>query len=545
MDEKDSIISSSTTSTTSSAIIDPMAGLNGIKNYTFKNWAGIFSCKPQLFFQPSNIDEVTKIILNAYKEGKTFTVIGSGHSPSDLCCANPNGWLVNLDKLNRVLDFKVYDGGNYADITVEAGLRVYKLNEILGAKGYTIQNLGSISEQSVAGITATGTHGSSAFHGLVSSQYVNLTIINGKGELIYLDSETNQDVFRAALLSLGKIGVIVKATIRAIPKYKIKSTQEVIHFETLLEKWDDIWTSSEFIRCWWYPYTRKCVLWRGNKTTEQVHEITRKSWWGTKFGRIFYECLLWISVKIYPGITPFVETFVFNRQYGAVETFGNGDVAIQESIDGLNMDCLFSQFVDEWGCPLLNGPEVLRSLDHSIQQAASNKEFYVHVPIEVRCSNTTLPPHQLDYSHRTSTSKGAVYGNILRPYLDATPRDLQYAEHVTNNQLTLYINATIYRPFGANTPIHKWFTLFEHTMGAAGGKPHWAKNFLGDVSMLPKGVKPKEKYLDYEMRGMASEIIKWYGEDLIKWQQIRKQQDPNGVFLANKDWCIRNGILEV
>lgn len=513
------------------------------KNFVFKNWAGIYSARSQLYFQPTSVEEVVSIVNAARKEKKTIVTVGSGHSPSDMCLTNE--WLMNLDKLNQVHEFKEYTDKHYADVTVDAGLRIYQLSDILAEKGYAIQNLGSISDQSVAGIISTGTHGSSPYHGLVSSQYVNLTIVNGKGEVLFLDAENQPDVFRAAMLSLGKIGIIVRATIRVIPSFNILSTQEVIHFETLLDKWDVLWTSSEFIRVWWYPYSRKCVLWRGVKTTEPLTS-PRKSWWGTSLGRLFYESLLWISTKIYPSLTPFVEKFVFQRQYGQVETYGSGDVAVSTSINGLNMDCLFSQFVDEWACPLDNGPEVLRSLDHSIIQAAQNNEFYVHVPIEVRCSNTTLPGQLLDTSERTATSPGAVYGNVLRPYLDSTPSHCRYASlpDVTNSQLTLYINATIYRPFGCNTPIHKWFSLFEDTMTAAGGKPHWAKNFLGSCSFVSNPIKQESEYSDYEMRGMAKRIKEWYGDDLKTFKMLRNEQDPENIFVANKQWAIRNGIVD-
>ncbi|AET37617.1 D-arabinono-1,4-lactone oxidase Ecym_1386 [Eremothecium cymbalariae DBVPG len=517
---------------------------SGNKNYVFRNWAGIYSAKPQLYFQPHSVEEVREIIKAAIDEKKSIVTVGSGHSPSDMCVTNE--WLMNLDNMQNVIKFKEYADQNYADVTVEAGIRVYQLNEYLAQKGYGLQNLGSISEQSIGGIISTGTHGSSPFHGLVSSQYVNLTIVNGLGEVLFLDSEKDPEIFRAALLSVGKIGIIVGATIRVIPEFRIKSTQEVINFETLLENWDTIWTSSEFIRCWWFPYVRKCVLWRGEKTDEPLKQ-PRTSWWGTKFGRFLYELLLWVAVNVYPAFTPYVEKFVFHHQYGKVETLGAGDVFVQTSVEGINMDCLFSQFVDEWACPLDNGPEVLRSLDHSISQAAQNKEFYVHVPIEVRCSNTTLPNEQLDYSDRTSTSVGPVFGNLLRPYLDSTPSHLRYAplSDVTNSQLTLYINATIYRPFGTNTPIHKWFTLFEDTLGAAGGKPHWAKQFLGSVSMAAGSTKDEKDYADYEMRGMATKIKTWYGDNLTQFQKVRRQQDPHNIFVANKDWAIKNGIVPI
>jgi L-gulonolactone oxidase len=55
-------------------------------------------------------------------------------------------------------------------VTVEAGIRVYKLNEILWEKGLALSNLGSISEQSIAGAVSTATHGSGVNFGNISSQ---------------------------------------------------------------------------------------------------------------------------------------------------------------------------------------------------------------------------------------------------------------------------------------------------------------------------------------------------------------------------------------
>lgn len=514
------------------------------KGYKFKNWAGIYSCKPQLYFQPTSVEEVISVIKNARSLGRTIVVVGSGHSPSNMCITNE--WLMNLDKLSNVIGIQEYPDLHFADVTVEAGIRIFQINEYVASRNYAVQNLGSISEQSLAGIISTGTHGSSPYHGLVSTNIVNLTIVNGRGEVLFLDSYNNPEVFRAALLSLGKIGIIVRATIRVVPAFNIKSKEEVISFEELLSSWDNLWTSSEFIRVWWYPYTRKCVLWRGEKSEEAATK-PNQSWWGTTMGRLCYETLLWISCKIYTPLTPYVERFVFNRQYGKLGSPGHENTVITPSVQGFNMDCLFSQFVNEWGCPLENGPEILRSLDHSISQACQNKEFYVHVPMEIRCSNTTLPSEPLETKQRTVTSPGTVYGNILRPYLDNTPTECRYTplSNVTNSQLTLYINATIYRPFGYNTSIHKWYTLFEDTMTVAGGKPHWAKNFLGSTTLTSGESMEESEYADFEGRGIGKRVKDWYGENLLKFKEIRKNQDPNNIFLMNKEWAIRNGIVDV
>lgn len=494
-------------------------------------WANTYQCTPQFYFQPSNIEEIKEIVNNARKFNKKIMVVGSGHSPSDLTItANPiNEWLVNLDKFNKLLNEKKSSDGKFTDITAQSGMRVYQLNEILESKGLAIQNLGSISDQSLAGIISTGTHGSSQYHGLVSNQVVNLKLINGLGKEINCNSDENSEIFKAACLSLGKIGMITEVTFRTVPKFQLKSVQEVINIETLIEKFDSIWNTDEFIRIWWFPYTKKCILWRASKSNDPISP-PRKSWYGTFFGRLFYESLLYVCVKFLPKLTPFVEKFVFSRQYGLIETFNkNGDVAVQNSVDGLNMDCLFHQYVDEWACPLINGPDIIRLLSKSIEDAKNSNKFFVHSPIEIRCSNTTLPPAnepEQDLSSRDLINKGPIFGNTLRPFLDNTPK-LNYVplDKVTNSQLTMYINATIYRPFDYPTDYKTWFHIFEEIMEAAGGKPHWAKNY--DDSIVTK-----------------DQIMEWYGDDLVQWRNVRYQMDPDGVFLSGKNWLKRNGVVE-
>lgn len=514
--------------------------------HSHKTWAGTFWSRPSLYFQPASIEELQAIVKRARDLGKTIMVVGSAHSPSDLTMTSQ--WLVNLDKLSKAVSFKPHASGLYTDVTVEAGIRIHQLNEVLKRKGLAMQNLGSISDQSVAGIISTGTHGSSAYHGLVSQQIVSLTIMIASGELLTCSPDENPTLFRAALLSLGKLGIIVYATLRTVPAYTIHSTQHVITFETLIREWDNLWTASEYIRVWWFPYAERCILWRASKS-ELPLSAPRPSWYGTWLGRLFYESLLWVSVRLWPSLTPSVERFIFSRQYGMEDTLGSGtgSEAVQGSVEGLNMDCLFSQFVNEWGMPLDNGPNVLRALRDKIEAAAKDNIYYVHSPVEVRCSNMSVPnsgdrniePNTQEFS---ASRRGAITGNTLRPLLDINPRDRPYASphgNVTNSNLTLYINATMYRPFGVNSPVGKWYREFEDIVSDAGGKPHWAKNFLGPETAELKDTESE----DGKMLGLKPIIDEWYGDDLKQWKSLREKYDPTGVFLSGKVWMDRNGLL--
>jgi histone H3/H4 len=116
----------------------------------------------------------------------------------------------------------------------------------------------------------------------------------------------------------------------------------------------------------------------------------------------------------------------------------------------------------------------------------------VHAPIEVRVTDS-------------STSKNP------RAWLDQSIADGP----------TLYLNATLYRPFLRDVPHwQRYYAAFEYLMKDLGGKPHWAKNFVTPT--------PSEFWNMYP--------------DLEKWVKLRDQVDPSGVFVT--EWlkrCILNG----
>lgn len=510
-----------------------------------RTWARTFQCKPEHYLKPTTVEEVQAIVKLANEKRQSINLTGSGHSPSILTM-NQNGWLMNLDRLNQVLSTDRHE--NYTDVTVQAGIRIYQINEYLAKNNLALQSLGSISDQSIAGIISTGTHGSSAYHGLVSNQLVSLSIVDGKGDLHFCSENENQELFRAALCSLGKIGIIVEATVRAVPAFKLSYKQEIVSFRDLVSPkyWPSVWTSSEFIRVWWYPYTDNVILWRADRADNDA-QLTEPpySFYATRFGRFFYESLLWISVKLAPSWTPYIERWVFNHQYGNLRK--EPATATRGSVESFNMDCLFSQFVNEWACPLEKGLDVLLELEKEIKLAAKNGTYYVHSPFEVRVSNTSMEncearPDFIDESGSPvrgydSGKKGAVPGNFVKPYLNSTPVQA-YSNPPSVSSLNLHLNATIYRPFRWDAPIDEWYKVFERILYKANGKPHWAKNFLG-----PDPSPDYKPAYDGEMRGLAPWLPKMYGEDLQSWKHVREAMDPNGIFLPNNDWAKINGLL--
>ncbi|KAK3310882.1 D-arabinono-1,4-lactone oxidase-domain-containing protein [Chaetomium strumarium] len=470
--------------------------------YAHRTWARTFSCLPELFIQPESLAEIEKAVSLARQCRRRLVTVGSGHSPSDLTCTS--SWMLNLDNFNHVLSV---DGATGL-CTVQAGIRLYQLSAALDAAGLAMPSLGSIDEQSIAGAISTGTHGSSLHHGLVSESIIELKVTMADGKTRACSAERRPELFRAALLSVGALGVIAEVTLRAVPAFSLSWSQTIDADSRLFSTWHgELWKQAEFVRVWWFPYMRRAVVWKADRVPKEDIEAGRvrhhqpgTSFLDTRLGYIVYHNLLAMA-RWFPRITRWIEWFVFGLNYG----FRNGDrtrvSGVQPSYKAFLLNCLYSQFVNEWAIPLHKGPEALQRLgawlnrlqpgdpgyvDHRIPFSAEG--LWVHSPVEVRVSDTTV-------------KSSAAEGN--RPYLDITPDDGP----------ALYLNATMYRPYyrdPSNRATERYYQAFEWLMRDLGGRPHWAKTFT---------VTPDE-------------FDTWYGEEWRQFCRVRDEADPEGMFVG-------------
>ncbi|ODA83262.1 hypothetical protein RJ55_01774 [Drechmeria coniospora] len=466
-----------------------------------RTWARTFASLPELYIQPESLEEVEKIVKLARQCRRRIVTTGCGHSPSNITCTS--SWMVNLDNFSKVLDVDTDTGV----VTMQSGIRLYALGEELEKHGLAMPNLGSINQQSIAGAISTGTHGSSLRHGLVSEDIVSLKITLASGVTELCSADTNPDLFRAALLSLGALGIITEVTLRAVPAFTLRWKQTIDTDLKLFKSWShDLWTQSEFVRVWWFPYTRRAVVWQSEKTGD-AELPPPVSYYDKALGYYVYHNLLYLA-QFVPRLLPWIERFVFGCQYG----FANGSTttAVQPSRKALLMNCLYSQFVNEWAIPLHKGPEALRRLSSWINRLTpddadyvphdipfSADGLYVHAPVEVRVSDTTLTSN-------------------LRPFLDPTIVDGP----------TLYLNATLYRPYWNDPPCRsRYYEAFEWLMKDLGGRPHWAKNF--------------ETY--------RPDIEAMYGKELDEYRRVRNEADPDGMFVGpwHRDRILAGPKLEL
>lgn len=469
--------------------IDPTIPFHATTNHTHHTWARTYHSNPELYIQPHNTEQLEKVVKLARRCRRRIALTGCGHSPSDLTCTS--SWLVNLDHCDKILEMNTSTNV----VVMQAGIRLHDLGRSLREHGLSMPNIGSIDHQSIAGAIGTATHGSSTRHGLLSQSVLALKIMLSDGHIVSCSADHRLDLFRAALVSLGALGIIVEVTFQAVPAFKIEWAQSLHPLHEILADWEKgLWDAKEFTRVWWLPYMKRCIKWRADKTDKACHPPVW-NWWTGSVGFHTYHILLYCAQWV-PSILPLLERFVIDVQYGFKD--GAGSIGVEEGQRGLLMNCLYSQFVNEWAIPLGKGPEAITRLslwlngdEEGSRMPFSSKGLYVHAPIEVRVTDT---------SHTSP-----------RPYLDNTMPDGP----------TLYLNATLYRPYNCDPPCRdRYYQAFEWLMKDLGGRPHWAKNF----STVTK-----------------DELHTMYPE-MPDWLRIRGEVDPEGMFVG--DWHRRNLLPE-
>jgi FAD-linked oxidoreductase len=167
----------------------------------WSNWSGLQTCAADAIAVPADLDELRDIVLKA---SGPVRPVGAGHSFTGL--VPTSGTVLSLDRLNALVS---NDEGNLT-ATVGAGVRLFALGEMLEKIGQSMNALPDINKQSLAGAIATATHGAGERFSSLASAVSWLQMMTADGELVECDAANNAELFDAARVSLGALGVITQ-----------------------------------------------------------------------------------------------------------------------------------------------------------------------------------------------------------------------------------------------------------------------------------------------------------------------------------------------
>ena len=175
-----------------------------------RTWSGTYRFAATAVIAAQTIDDVRR----AVTVGGRVRALGTRHSFNDL--ADNGATLVTVTGIapEPVLDQAA------RTVTVGAGISYGALAAWLQRQGWALHNLGSLPHISVAGATATGTHGSGSRNQILSAAIAGLEYVDADGELRQT-GRTDQD-FDGMAVGLGAFGIVVRVTLDVQPTYLVR-----------------------------------------------------------------------------------------------------------------------------------------------------------------------------------------------------------------------------------------------------------------------------------------------------------------------------------
>lgn len=225
----------------------------------WRNWAGNQQASPVAVEHPRDVEAVAFAVKEALSAGRRVKVAGSGHSFT--AAAVTDGTLLHLDQLNRVLAADTATGR----VTVQAGMTLHRLNQVLAGIGLALSNLGDIDVQTVAGAIATGTHGTGARLGGLSTQVCGLQLVTGSGEVIECSPDERSALFDAARVGLGALGIVTAVTLQCEPAFVLRAQEEAMQVGRVLAELDELAERNDHFEFFWFPHTDAAMVKQNNR----------------------------------------------------------------------------------------------------------------------------------------------------------------------------------------------------------------------------------------------------------------------------------------
>ena len=332
----------------------------------WSNWSGSVKSMPRQIVKPRNIDELARLVRDYGRDGRHVRVAGAGHSFTPL--VQSDDVLMSLDEMQGIENVDTTSGR----AIVLGGTRLKKLGETLFEHGMAQENLGDIDVQSISGAISTGTHGTGVRFGSLSTQVESFTLVTASGEILECSPERNADIFKAAQVSLGTLGIIAKATLRVVPAKRL-------HYQGYRKKLNDCLANLEqykqensHFEFFWFPYTDGVQAKFLNESTDPA---SKSSLWGT-FNKIVLENgVYWVlseSCRLVPRLCKTVCRI-------SAQSIANVD-EIDYSHRLFTTPRLVRFQEMEYNIPA----EHLSSVVNEIRECIESYQFRVHFPVECR-----------------------------------------------------------------------------------------------------------------------------------------------------------------
>ncbi|HEX2316645.1 MAG TPA: D-arabinono-1,4-lactone oxidase [Thermomonospora sp.] len=401
---------------------------------SWRNWAGNQRAVPRRALLPRSTSEVADAVRGAAEDGLTVRMTGTGHSFTP--AAVTDGVLLRPGGLTAV---RSVDTGTGL-VTVEAGLPLHTLNRVLDEHGLALANMGDIQEQTVAGALQTGTHGTGRDAAGLASQVAALELVLADGTVTTCSRRERPELFDAARVGLGALGVVTAVTWRTVPKFVLAAREEPMRWDEVLGRLDELAEANEHFEFYWFPHTEGCLTKRNNRTDRPAEPL--------------------------PGLRHWLDDeFLSNTLFGGLQRITHRFPGAVGTVNAVSAKALGARSYSDTSYKVFTSPRRVRFKEQEyaipreelvpalreLRSLFERRDWRISFPIEVRL----LPPEDAWLS-------------------------------MAYNRPTAFIAVHVYH----RDRHEEYFRGVEDLLTDVGGRPHWGKLHTRDAAYLEK-VYPK------------------------------------------------------
>ncbi|MFF4036548.1 D-arabinono-1,4-lactone oxidase [Streptomyces sp. NPDC001816] len=395
------------------------------KNGTWRNWGGNVAARPARQVEPASVEELAAAVRRAAEDGLKVKAVGTGHSFTSI--AATDGVLIRPQLLTGIRNID----RDAMTVTIEAGTPLKRLNAVLAREGLSLTNMGDIMEQTVSGATSTGTHGTGRESASIAAQIKALELVTSDGSVLSCSEKENPEVFAAARIGLGALGIVTAITFAVEPLFLLTAREEPMPFEQVLAEFDQLWAENEHFEFYWFPHTGNTNTKRNNRSAGPEQPVGQLAGW-------------------------FEDEFLSNGVFQVAQWAGRAAPATIPAIARISSKALSARTYTDIPYKVFTSPRRVRfvEMEYAVPRAAltdtlrelkamvDRSGLRVSFPVEVR----TAPADDITLS-------------------TASGRD------------SAYIAVHMFR----GTPYQAYFTAAERIFTAHEGRPHWGKVHTRDA----------------------------------------------------------------
>jgi FAD/FMN-containing dehydrogenase len=245
------------------------------------NWSGSIRFTPREIYKPTTEKEVIQLVQQAIQEGRKVRVMGKGHSSTGVIVAED--MLLSLEKMKDLESYNKEERWAF----LQPGLTIEEAGEKLLEVGLGMENMGDINYQKIAGAIGTGTHGTGKWFPNISGQLIGGRIVNGRGELVHFSADKDKDLWHAAQVAMGTLGIFTSLQLRLLPAFKLHRREWWVDTEYTLTHLDELIEKNRNFDFYWYPRAdvTKVRIWnlpgQGMQTLHEGKLAKEQHDWGT------------------------------------------------------------------------------------------------------------------------------------------------------------------------------------------------------------------------------------------------------------------------